>query len=374
MSWDRGATLADRFRQHAGDQQHLYGFAMRGMAQDWEVGGAVRAVCAGYEDAPTGSALQLRLLAGVFRLVLAGEAPELVPFYPCLGGDDPPEQAWPVMRSVVERHVDDLRPALEVAPQTNEVGRAAALLVGLFDLATRTGARRVRLLELGASAGLNLLLDRFGFAGPGWRWGPADSPLQLEGAVVGPVRTAPLTVVDRAGCDLAPVDATTLAGQRLLTSFVWPFDLHRHARLRAALEVARQVPVRVDAAGAGDWLPDRLAEDEPDAEHLTVVWHSVTQLYWPAGEVARVDAALADHGRRHRVAEVAMEFEPEPDGPAAAEVDPATRRPTLRTRLWDPAVGGPRDVLLGRVHDHGVPVWLDDGATTASAAPPPTRR
>ena len=64
--------------------------------------------------------------------MLAGEAPELVPFYPCLGGEEPPEQAWPVLRSVIERHVAELRPALEVAPQTNEVGRAAALLVGLF--------------------------------------------------------------------------------------------------------------------------------------------------------------------------------------------------------------------------------------------------
>lgn len=369
MSWDRGATLADRFRRHAGDRQHLYGVAMRGMAQDWEAGGAVRAVCAGHEDAPTGSALQLRLLAGVFRLVLAGEAPELVPFYPCLGGDRPPAQAWPVLRSVIERHVEDLRPALEVAPQTNEVGRAAALLVGLFDLVARSGARQVRLLELGASAGLNLRLDRFGFAGAGWRWGPAASPLQLVDAVVGPVRTAPFSVVDRAGCDLAPVDATSAAGQRLLTSFVWPFDLDRHARLRAALEVAQQLPVRVDAAGAADWLPDRLAEDEPDAPHLTVVFHSITQLYWPPEEVRRVEAALAEHGRTHRVAEVAMEFEPdEPDEPSDGG-DPAARRPTLRTRLWQPRTRpGPEEVLLGRVHDHGLPVWLEPSRTETTGA------
>lgn len=354
MSWDTGATLADRFRAHAGDSVHLYGHAMRAMADDWEAGGPVRQVCAGHEDAPSGSALQLRLLAGVFRLVLAGEAPELRPYYPCLGGDAPPDQAWPVLRAVIGRHVPELRAALEIAPQTNEVGRAAALLVGLCHLEGRTGARRVRLLELGASAGLNLLLDRFGVSGTGWRWGPEDSPLQLRDAVQGPFRPEEVTVVDRAGCDLAPVDATTAEGQQLLTSFVWPFDLHRHARLRAALEVAQADPVRVDRAAAASWLPERLAEDDDAADHLTVVWHSITQLYWPAAEVAAVDAVLATHGLGHRVAEVAMEFEPEDLAGGAR-----SRRPTLRTRWWDPEQGSaPEEALLATVHDHGLPVRL----------------
>ena len=78
LTWDRGLTLADRFRSHAGEASHLYGHAMRGMADDWEAGGPVRTVCAGYEQAPPGSALPLRLLAGVFRLVLTDQAPELV--------------------------------------------------------------------------------------------------------------------------------------------------------------------------------------------------------------------------------------------------------------------------------------------------------
>ena len=65
---------------------------MRGMADDWEAGGPVRRICAGWEDAPHGSAIQLRLLAGLFRIVLTGRAPELVPYYPCLGGDEPPER------------------------------------------------------------------------------------------------------------------------------------------------------------------------------------------------------------------------------------------------------------------------------------------
>jgi hypothetical protein len=68
--WCAGGTLADRFRAHAADATHLYEYAIRGMAQDWEAGGAIREVCRGYENAPRGALIQLRLLAGLFRHVL----------------------------------------------------------------------------------------------------------------------------------------------------------------------------------------------------------------------------------------------------------------------------------------------------------------
>jgi hypothetical protein len=87
-----GETLADRFRAHARDSRHLYGYAMRGMAEDWEAGGPTRIACRGYENAPRGAVIQLRLLASVFRLVLTGEAPGLIRFYPCLGGTEPASQ------------------------------------------------------------------------------------------------------------------------------------------------------------------------------------------------------------------------------------------------------------------------------------------
>jgi hypothetical protein len=58
------------------------------------------------------------------------------------------------MRNVIAAHIDELHAALAVAPQTNEVGRSVALLAGLFDLVGASGVRRIRLLEPGASAGL----------------------------------------------------------------------------------------------------------------------------------------------------------------------------------------------------------------------------
>jgi len=136
---DAAETLADRFRAHADDAQHLYGYALRGMADDWETGGPVWLACRGYENAPRGAVIHLRLLAGVFRLVLTGRAPELLAFYPCLGGSAPASQAWPVMREVIGAHLGEMCATLAIPPQTNEVGRSAALLAGLFDLVAAYG-------------------------------------------------------------------------------------------------------------------------------------------------------------------------------------------------------------------------------------------
>jgi hypothetical protein len=346
--WDVGQTLADRFRAHAGNSEHLYGYAMRGMAADWEAGGPTRIACQGYETAPPGAMIQLRLLAGVFRLVLTGEAPELVRFYPCLGGTEPASRAWPVMREVIAAHVDEIHAALAVAPQTNEVGRSTALLAGLFDLVAASGIHRLRLLELGASAGLNLLLDQFAFRGDSWEYGPRDSKVQLTNAIVGPVRVMPFEIVSRAGCDLNPVDAATPEGRLLLTSFVWPFDLDRHRRLEAAFAIAESHPVRVDKSSAREWLPQALTVAEPQT--LTVVWHSMTQMYWSADELAAVETILASSGLKQCLGEVSLEFDP--NGPPGAE-------PELHTRLWGPDAGlTARQRVVGTAHYHGVPVTL----------------
>lgn len=315
--FDSGDTLAERFRTHARGDHSLYGFAMRGMADDWEAGGVVREICAGWEDAPPGSVVQLRLLAGVFRIVLRRQAPELVPYYESMGGTAGPEGVWPVMRAVMGSHVAELKDALTVAPQTNEVGRSAALLVGLFEAVRRSGLTRIRLFEPGASAGLNLLVDKFRFATPTWQYGPADSPLVLRNGIEGPVSPQRFSVVSRRGCDLEPVDAATAGGRLRLTSFVWPFHVDRHERLRAALAVAEGCPVVVDRAGAGEWVERMLRQPPPPQDVLTVVWHSVTRMYWPAHETARVEAAVASAGSRMAVAHVAMEYPK--DRPGGAE-------------------------------------------------------
>ena len=101
------------------------------MADDWEVGGVTCELFEGWEDADARQFPQLRLLAGLFRIVLRGDAPQLEGFYPALGGDLDHHEAWGFVRPVLAAHVDELRRALGEAPQTNEPARSVALLVGL---------------------------------------------------------------------------------------------------------------------------------------------------------------------------------------------------------------------------------------------------
>ncbi len=340
-------SLADQFRGHFGHRDHLYGVLLAQLADDLEAGGPTAYICRDQAYAVRADAIQLRLLAGLFRIVLRGDAPELQPFYPSLGGTADPDDAWPFVRPVLAQHTEELRAALTQPPQTNEPGRAACLAVGLFEAVRRTGLRRVRLLEPGAAAGLNLNVDRYRLLGPGWSWGPSDSPLVLDTEAPG-VHPEDLQIVARRGCDLEPVDATSAEGAAYLRSWVWPFTLERHERLAAALAVAARHPVTVDRAPAARWLGEQLAQPVgPDV--VTVVWQSITQQYWPAAETSAVEQVLADGRSRMPLVHVSMEGVPPPqgtDGYTVTEHGPALR--------FD-------GELVARSHHHGPPIVLTYG-------------
>ena len=178
-------TLADRFRAHFGHRDHLYGSLLAEMADDYDVGGVTHELFEGWEDSDPRQFPQLRLLAGLFRIVLRGDAPQLEGYYPSLGGDLDHEEAWASVLPVLSSHVAELHESLREAPQTNEPARTVALLVGISDAVRRTGLRRIRLLEPGASAGLGLLVDHYRFVGDGWTAGPEGSPFVVEGCGLG---------------------------------------------------------------------------------------------------------------------------------------------------------------------------------------------
>jgi len=333
----------------------LYRTLLLAMADDLAAGGVVAEICRDWLTAPAAAVVQLRLLGGLQRLVLERRAPQLASYYPNLGGTGSPADAWPAFEPVLREHLEELRGALELAPQTNEPGRSAPLLAGLFDAVRRSGLSSVRLLEVGASAGLNLLVDRFRIGGTGWTSGPVDSPVQLLEAVQGAARPVDYRICSRRGCDLAPVNASTPDGRLRLTSFVWPHHLHRHERLRAALAVAARYPVTVDAAPASSWLAAQLATPAPDGV-LTVIWHSTTRQYWPLAEITAVETVLAEARSRMPIAHIAMESPMS----AAAVSDHRGHRPAeLTVQLSVPGQrSDPTPRLLGTVGDHGVPVRL----------------
>jgi hypothetical protein len=266
----------------------FYGVLLGRLADDAEAGGPTARVLAGHEDDPVDSLVSLRLLGGVHRRVLLGLEPLLAVHYPSVGGDGDAEAALEPFLDTLDANAAELRGALARPPQTNEVGRAAPLVGALWHLQS-IAQLPVRLFEIGASGGLNLLADHFRFEGAG-ATGPADSPVVFEDAWLGNVpATRPLLdVVERLGCDRDPVDASTDEGALTLTSYVWPDQAERLARLRGALALVRANPVTVVARSAAEFVGDLTRE----AGTWTVLWHSVMWQYLEAREQDDVVAHL----------------------------------------------------------------------------------
>lgn len=271
----------------------LTGALLEGAAADLAAGGVVADLLAAHAGEPSGSVPSLRLAGSLHRLVLERKAPELALHYPSVGGTAPVEQVWPAAERACREHLQELRTLVARPVQTNEVGRAAALYGALALL----GPVPVRLLEIGASAGLNLRADAFGYdVADGTVLGDPASPVCLRRPWEGhhpPYRQ--VAVVARRGCDPSPLDPTTTDGRLTLTSYVWADQLDRLERLRGALDVAARVPAVVERAGALDFLTRELA-DLPEGV-TTVVWHSVVWQYVDPAERAAVDALLERTGR-----------------------------------------------------------------------------
>jgi hypothetical protein len=313
----------------------LGGHLLDRAADDAEAGGPARAVMAPALGDTAGSAPPLRLLGAAHRMALDGRAPALASHYPSTGGDGDPAGAWAAFHALLEERPDD-RAGLARPVQTNEVGRAAALLGGFLTVARDTGLP-LRILELGASAGLNLRWDHFRFGDGTAAWGPPDSPVKLA---AGPPIEGGATVAERAGCDPAPVDPTTDEGRLTLISYVWPDQTERLARLDGAIALARRVPATVDRAPAGAWVAARLADPAPG--RATVVYHSIVMQYLPPDERAEVDGAIAAAGIRAT-----------PDAPLARlAMEPKDELADVRLTIWP----GGEERLVARAGYHGAPV------------------
>lgn len=292
-------TLAGRFRAQA-EQCGLHGSPLTeellsGAADDLDAGGPVADLLEPLATDPPGTVPSLRFAGALHRLVLERRAPALALHYPSVGGTAPLRDLWQTARLTVHEQLAALRGLVARPVQTNEVGRSAALYGGLLHIAAETGLP-VRLLEVGASAGLNLLVDHFAYRIGDVVLGDPASPVVMDQPWQGPHPVGSVRVVDRRGCDLAPVDPLTTDGRLTLTSYVWADQLGRLERLRGALQVAARLPVQVEKSTAATFLANELAVPRPGV--ATVVWHSVVRQYLAPDERDRVDGVLAAAGAR----------------------------------------------------------------------------
>jgi hypothetical protein len=258
--------------------------------------GATAEALAGFETETESAAVPLRLMGAVHRLVLEGRVPALEPHYPSVGGDGDALAAWLPFREALRDHRPEIRRLVARGCQTNEVGRSAALLGGFLEVSHRAGLP-LRILEIGASAGLNLRWDRYryesGASGePGEAgWGDESSPVRFVHFFdVPPPLDRSAEVVERKGCDLDPIDATSDDGALSLRSFIWADQLGRLSRLDGAITIAKEVHATVERLDAATFLERELAT--PRHGMATVVFHSVFMQYVKDDERTRIRQAI----------------------------------------------------------------------------------
>jgi hypothetical protein len=239
--------------------------------------------------------------------------------------------------------------------QTNEVGRSAVIGPALTWVARRHGGP-LRVVDVGSSAGLNLLCDRYLLDyGEFGTTGAPDSPLRIECRVASgtpPIVSRLPSIAWRMGIDLDPPDLRDGDDVRWLLACTWP-DTGRLARTQRAIDIARRDPplvVRGDALGT---LPEVLAAPGSGVVCVITTW---ALAYLSPPQRRHFVEILSEFAARREVVWVACE------GPGVVDLAETGALPdhgsdaSIMTVVEFDGVG-PTPTLLGFVHPHGR--WID---------------
>jgi len=255
------------------------------------------------------------------------------------------------LRTFVKQHGAELGEVMRSRrTQTNEVGRCAVLLPAL-------PSGPLALVEVGASAGLCLLLDRFYYEFGSTAVGERSSPVHLRCTVRGPVplpRALP-QVVWRRGLDVSPINVRDEDAVRWLLACVWPDQRERRHRLEAAIDLAKANPPAVSAGDLVDDLPAVLAEAPDDVQ--LIVFHSAVLNYLNPDRRRAFADVLACASKRREIVWLSNEA----PGVICETTALAPSRSELRFLLGRTklANGERRDEFLAVAHPHGAELtWL----------------
>lgn len=273
-------TIAEEFSQFAAwcrETSPLYERLAHGIAADRDVLELAATV-------PDGRPTPHILLGAVHYLLLSGREHALAGYYPSCTDDPLDDDPYPCFRAFCSDFAADLRPILESRrTQTNAVERCAALLPAFEYVSRAIDRRPVALVELGASAGLNLCWDRYAYEYDGVEgYGPADSPVTVPAAVRGTRPVLPdegvPPVASRVGVDLHPLSVTDADDVAWLTALIWPEHQARRDRLRNAINLVRHRPPTLIEGDALSVLPSVLSEVSEEQPVCVYNTHLLYQL------------------------------------------------------------------------------------------------
>ncbi len=236
--------LAAKFTEWASDFERvtpMYAELARGIAADPEL-------LALLDHAPEEQQLPVLLFASVHSLVLAEPEIPAAAFYPSVDqGVDTFDGAFEAFRKLCTSRRADIAALLATrVTQTNEVGRCGLYLPALSLIAPDVGV--LSLVDVGASAGLNLYLDQYHYSFvPGIEVGPV-SEVNLRCELRGehrPEQLAVPTIAGRLGIDRSPIDLADRNDRNWLRACVWPEQTERFHRLDSAISIAQSMPSEI---------------------------------------------------------------------------------------------------------------------------------
>ena len=294
-----------------------------------------------WQGSPLGDAVPLRSAGGLHALHLSGTAPELIPIYANQPADDAA-----IVGAAVRQHEHSLLPWLDGPPQTNEAGRSCGFVAAMLWLAGQGLPPRFDCLEIGSSAGINLMIDRYHYDLGGVQVGPADAAMRFTPEWRGsPPPDQVISFAALKGCDVAPVNLTDPVQALRLKAYIWPEHTVRFARLEAAIAAARQRPPDLVRMNAADFVEQQLSG--PQAAGTTrALMHSIVWQYVPKDQQARITAAMEAAGAQAT-----------PERPLAWIILEANRtllNHGLSVLFWS---GGGEETLLAAAHAYGA--WLE---------------
>ncbi|MEP3226951.1 MAG: DUF2332 domain-containing protein [Parasphingorhabdus sp.] len=304
-----------------------------------------------WEGNPLADALPLRVAGGFHALHLAGQHERLSAIYQ--GDQIAAENAEQIIAETIFTDESHLLPWLESPPQTNEAGRSSSYIAGLLWLTEQGLPPQYELLEIGSSAGLNLMIDRYAYDLGGVTFGPQKAPLSFSPDWQGPPPPNQFFAFQSLrGCDIAPVDLTNPAQARRLTAYIWPEHTVRFERMKSAIEMVNSQSPHLEGASADDWMMAQLSQPQ-EAGVTRVLVHSIVWQYIPKAGRDRITRAMEEAG--------AKATRDRPLAWLSLEANRETYRHELIVRHW-PEHGEP--IKLGEAHAHGAWVkWLDQSKT-----------
>jgi hypothetical protein len=221
--------------------------------------------------------------------------------------DDP----YPIFREFCLTHATELRALLQTrSVQVNEIARCAFFLPAFQIVSERVGGEPFVAIEVGASAGLNLLWDEYGYDyGDVIIYGARKSeivlPCELRGSRRPSLATQLPRVAFRFGIDLSPNDVFDEDAMLWLRALVWPEQIARAERLEKAIALARQRPPLMIQGDALEIVPRALDAIAPDMP--VVLFHSFVLNQFSDRARAQYYAQLTAYGAQRRIYDLAIE-------------------------------------------------------------------